>query len=99
MKAVWEDLVTFHKHWATEEAMEGISLCSRAVSPEVCQMSELQRRTKNNIQNSLGYWEYPSDFAASHATSWTENDDLWIQCHYQYNTESNSSFTAIISQD
>jgi len=45
----------FHKHSATEEAMEGISLCSKAVLPEVCQMSKLQQRTKSNIQDLLGY--------------------------------------------
>lgn len=35
-------------------------------------MSELLQRTKNNIQDLLGYQEYPSDFVASHAILWTE---------------------------
>lgn len=72
MKAAWGSVMIFHKHSATEEAMEGISLCSKAVLPEVCQMSKLQQRTKSNIQDLLSYWEYPSGFAASHAGSYTE---------------------------
>lgn len=35
MEVVWEGITHFHEHWATEEAMEGISMHSTAVSPEV----------------------------------------------------------------
>lgn len=89
MKVAWGSIRIFHKHWATEEAVEEISLCGKTVLPEVCQMSELQQRTKSNIQDLLGYWEYPSDSAVCHAGLYTEEEIWWPRCVVQSHLQDN----------